>query len=201
MLHHVRILHLLPGYHRVVCRKDAVARHDSSLLRRASAHGLDYVDGVLQHIESDAYAAELPLQRRCELLCLRRCRVRRMRVEGLQHRADSLRRQFLTVDVLNIEILDDALRGAEFLRGGELHALGHAKSRGRQQHEAAYGKFLHCNLSVNQVNAATRAGNLREGRAKRPPRSPQARAPRSTTARSAREDYIIKPFRAPKVCG
>ena len=114
MLHHIGIDHLLAGQYGIVCTDNAVAGHNTDLLRRASGYGLDDIDSVLKHIELNAYAAELALERLSEFFRLGRRGICRMRIESLEHGLYGLSDKSVGINIFYIEILDHMVGHAQF---------------------------------------------------------------------------------------
>ncbi len=139
--------HLAAGYHCIVGRDDAVAGAHSDALRGAAGRGLYHIEGVLDHVELYADAAELAFERLIELAGLVGSGVCRVGVEGLEHGDYGLGYDRVGVDLLHIVILDEGGGQAELLVGSELTlALGGGGESGHQQRGGGqYGKcdFFH----------------------------------------------------------
>ena len=102
--HNLLAAHLHAGNRCVVHAHDTVAGHDAHSLGRASRHGLNDHERVLNHVELHANAVKRTRQRFGHLFGLLRCGVGRVRIQLLQHAADGIFHQFLLVHAVHIEV-------------------------------------------------------------------------------------------------
>lgn len=89
----------------------------------AAGGGLDYVDGVLDHVELDTDSAELAFEGLVEFLGFGGGGVGRVGVECLEHGDDCLFDHGVGVDFLDIVVFDDGCGEAQFLVGAHFACL------------------------------------------------------------------------------
>ena len=116
----IAVFHLDASDSRVVHIDDTVSGKHTHALTRAAGNGLDHIERVVAHVELDADAAELTLQRLLQFLCLLGVGIGRVGVKALKHALDGILDELILVDRVNIQAVDGIFRIQQFL-----HCLRH----------------------------------------------------------------------------
>ena len=147
-LHDVIGAHLDAGNGGIVHRRDAVARQDAYFFRGSSADGLDDQQGVFYHLELDADAVEVALQRFVHGFHFFGVVVRRVRVQLGQHLDDGAFHHPVLVHGVYVQAADGELGHLEFAQGHVALCPGLSREEEGQQEG---GKGCDVSFSFHEV--------------------------------------------------